>query len=107
MPIEFHRDGPWHLPEGWVWARLGDIAQVNPSTPFDDLPAEPEIPFLPMAAMAQETGMVDLSQRRPVAQLIKGYTRFQTGCDHQLYSFRKASGASKEKEEWVRSLLLQ
>jgi type I restriction enzyme, S subunit len=79
MPIEFHREGPWDLPEGWVWARLGDVAQVNPSTPFADLPAELEIPFLPMAAMAEETGVVDLSQRRPVAQLMKGYTRFQTG----------------------------
>ncbi|MCC6888442.1 MAG: hypothetical protein IT536_07920 [Hyphomicrobiales bacterium] len=79
MSIEFHRDGPWGVPEGWVWARLGNVAQVNPHTPFDDLPSELEIPFLPMAAMAEETGMVDLSQRRSVAQLMKGYTRFQTG----------------------------
>jgi type I restriction enzyme S subunit len=27
MPIEFHRDGPWELPEGWVWARLGDVCR--------------------------------------------------------------------------------
>ena len=27
MPIEFHRDGPWGLPEGWVWARLADVCQ--------------------------------------------------------------------------------
>lgn len=27
MPIEFHRDGPWELPEGWVWARLGDLCE--------------------------------------------------------------------------------
>jgi Co/Zn/Cd efflux system component len=27
MAIEFHRDGPWELPEGWVWARLGDVCQ--------------------------------------------------------------------------------
>src|SRR5262249_33985704 len=26
MPIKFHRDGPWELPEGWVWARLGDVS---------------------------------------------------------------------------------
>ncbi len=50
MPIEFHRDGPWELPEGWVWARLGDIvsprgekAQPDRSSPFrfvgmDDVP---------------------------------------------------------------------
>lgn len=27
MPIEFHRDGPWDLPEGWVWARLGQLGR--------------------------------------------------------------------------------
>jgi type I restriction enzyme, S subunit len=27
MPIEFHRDGPWELPDGWVWARLGDLGR--------------------------------------------------------------------------------
>jgi type I restriction enzyme S subunit len=27
MAIEFHRDGPWDLPEGWVWARLGDVSR--------------------------------------------------------------------------------
>lgn len=28
MAIEFHRDGPWELPEGWVWARAADFAYV-------------------------------------------------------------------------------
>ncbi len=28
MPIEFHRDGLWELPEGWVWARAGDFARI-------------------------------------------------------------------------------
>ncbi len=27
MPIESHRDGLWELPEGWVWARLGDVCK--------------------------------------------------------------------------------
>jgi type I restriction enzyme S subunit len=27
MAIEFHRDGPWALPEGWVWARLGQLGR--------------------------------------------------------------------------------
>jgi type I restriction enzyme S subunit len=77
MPIEFHRDGPWDLPEGWVWARLGDVAEINSGTSFDDLPDAEKIPFVPMAAMAEETGVVDFSQRRPVAELRKGFTRFQ------------------------------
>jgi type I restriction enzyme, S subunit len=27
LELEFHRDGPWDLPKGWVWARLGDVAR--------------------------------------------------------------------------------
>lgn len=27
MPIEFHRDGPWEVPTGWAWARLGDVSR--------------------------------------------------------------------------------
>ncbi len=79
MPIEFHRDGPWELPEGWVWARLGEVCQVNQSPSFDELPADLEIPFVPMAAVAEETGIIDLSQRRCVSELRSGYTRFRSG----------------------------
>jgi type I restriction enzyme, S subunit len=27
MPIDFHHDGLWELPEGWVWTRLNDICK--------------------------------------------------------------------------------
>ena len=27
MSIEFHREGPWILPDGWVWVRLGDVSR--------------------------------------------------------------------------------
>jgi type I restriction enzyme S subunit len=51
MPIEFHRDGPWELPEGWVWATLRDLASLRgekappnsasefPFVGMDDVPA--------------------------------------------------------------------
>src|SRR5580704_11047947 len=40
MPIELHRDGPWDVPEGWVWAHLGAFlknggATVDPSRRSD------------------------------------------------------------------------
>jgi type I restriction enzyme S subunit len=39
MPIDFHRDGPWDLPDGWVWARLGDVSceagRVDPARQMD------------------------------------------------------------------------
>jgi type I restriction enzyme, S subunit len=79
MPIEFHRDGPWEVPEGWVWSRLGDVCKVNESPSFDNLPDNLEIPFVPMSAVAEEIGRVDLSQRRRVSELRSGYTRFHSG----------------------------
>ncbi|MGH7246796.1 MAG: restriction endonuclease subunit S, partial [Pseudomonadota bacterium] len=79
MPIEYHRYGPWELPDGWVWVRLGDACEINRPPSFDDLPSDLEIPFVPMAAVAEETGVVDFSQRKRVSQLRNGYTRFQSG----------------------------
>ena len=29
MAIEFRRDGPWELPEGWVWTRAGDVLPLE------------------------------------------------------------------------------
>ena len=79
MSIEFHRDGPWELRDGWVWVRLGDACQINQSPSFNDLPDNLEIPFVPMAAVAEETGIVDFSQRKRVSELRSGYTRFRSG----------------------------
>jgi type I restriction enzyme S subunit len=79
MPIEFRRDGSWELPAGWVWARLGDVCQINQPPSFDNLRDDLEIPFVPMSAVAEENGRVDLSQRRRVSELRSGYTRFQSG----------------------------
>ena len=52
MAIEFHRDGPWELPEGWVWVALrhlvvprGEKAPPDRHSPFafigmDDVPSD-------------------------------------------------------------------
>ena len=38
MPIEVHREGPWDVPEGWVWARLGDLGSwTSGGTPKTDV----------------------------------------------------------------------
>lgn len=51
MSIEFHRDGPWEIPEGWVWVALrnlvtlrGEKAPPDKNSPFafigmDDVPS--------------------------------------------------------------------
>jgi type I restriction enzyme S subunit len=38
-----------------------------------------QVPFIPMAAVAEETGAVDLSARRSVGDVFKGYVRFMEG----------------------------
>lgn len=64
------------LPDGWAWASLKQVAELNPSiTP----PAVGEVPFLPMAAVGAETGRVDASERRDVAKVKTGFTRFAAG----------------------------
>ena len=78
---EIPRNGAarWDLPNGWVWSPLAGVAAINPPTDFDSLPDEAEIPFIPMAAVAAETGTIDASLRRPVAAVRKGYVRFCEG----------------------------
>ena len=42
------------LPEGWCWAKLGEVAAANPPTSFDSIEPDSEMPFIPMAAVAEE-----------------------------------------------------
>jgi type I restriction enzyme, S subunit len=67
------------LPQGWCSSTLDDVASINPATAFDGLADNGEIPFVTMAAVAEETGILDVSRRRPVAEVRKGYVRFSEG----------------------------
>jgi hypothetical protein len=73
--------GQWDLPSSWVWSSLGEVAAINPHTDLNGLPDDAEIPFVPMAAVAEKTGVIDTSRRRPVAAVRKGYVRF---CQHDV-----------------------
>jgi type I restriction enzyme S subunit len=77
--LDHGADGPWALPSGWCWTRMDTVAAVNPSTNFETLDPTTEIPFIPMAAVAEETGKIDLSARRPLHKVAKGYVRFIEG----------------------------
>lgn len=72
-------DGPWTLPDGWSWTRIDRISAVNPWTNFEALDSASDIPFVPMAAVAEESGKIDLSARRPLRDVAKGYVRFMEG----------------------------
>ena len=67
------------LPHGWVSATLSDVAEINPATDFGHLASDAELPFIPMAAVAEESGAIDISRWRQVDAVRKGYVRFREG----------------------------
>jgi type I restriction enzyme S subunit len=67
------------LPEGWCWAKLGEVAAANPPTSFDSIEPDSEMPFIPMAAVTEETGVINISGRRLAREVAKGYMRFMEG----------------------------
>lgn len=69
---------PWELPDGWRWERLQDVAEVNPRTELNLSDDEP-MTFVPMAAVSEETGVIDVTQTRKAADVAKGFTRFREG----------------------------
>lgn len=72
-------EGPWDLPEGWRWERLEAVAPVNPRRRFDELPADAKVAFVPMAAVTELTGEIDLSEERTVGAVSSGFSRFASG----------------------------
>jgi type I restriction enzyme S subunit len=72
-------EGPWALPEGWRWERIETIAPVNPRRVRDGLADETEVAFVPMASVQAGTGGIDVTTRRAVGSVRKGFTRFGPG----------------------------
>jgi type I restriction enzyme S subunit len=68
---------PWSLPRDWNWERIDDVAPVNPKRALNGTSDEVFVPFVPMAAVAEESGKIDVSERRTAVAVRKGYTRFQ------------------------------
>ena len=68
------------LPEGWRWAALGEVCEINPRRPRD-LPATPDelVTFIPMSAVDEGAGAVTQPQERPLAEVTRGYTYMEDG----------------------------
>ena len=64
------------LPKGWAWAKLEEIAEINPKY-NGDLRDEMEVTFVPMRAVEELTGHVDLSISRKLSEVKKGYVPFE------------------------------
>lgn len=76
---KFDAEGHWPLPDGWVWTRVGRAAEVNPKTTLDTIEPDEEIPFVPMAAVSEEAGAIDISHTRCARDVTNGYVRFRQG----------------------------
>ena len=65
------------LPGTWVLAPLSDIAEINPRS-FCPVPNAVDKPvhFVPMSAVTEEFRGIDVSARRPLGDVQKGYTSF-------------------------------
>jgi type I restriction enzyme S subunit len=61
-------------------APIAELAEINPGMPAALRIGDGErlVPFLPMAAVS-EAGCASYDQRRPVGELLKGYTYFERG----------------------------
>ncbi len=63
------------LPEGWIWVRLGGIAEINPKHPpniADDLP----VSFVPMPYLDEKSWKLKKREIRIYKEVKKGYTHF-------------------------------
>lgn len=72
-------DGLREMPSGWTYTQIGAVAPVNPSTTFEGLEDEAEVVFVPMAAVSEESGAIDITGRRTVREVSKGFVRFRGG----------------------------
>lgn len=68
---------PEKLPKSWVMAPISHIADVNLRS-FCPLPSAVDelVHFVPMSAVEAEFGGINVSQKRPLGEVQKGYTSF-------------------------------
>lgn len=76
---ESAQDGPYELPEGWVWTPLGDVCAINPRHEKGVVPNETPVSFVPMAAVDHQDGIISESSARPYGEVRKGFTHFIEG----------------------------
>ena len=64
------------LPQGWVWARLIDIAQINPRNETDD---DIDASFVPMPLVSDRVDGAHETETRRWGDIRSGYTHFADG----------------------------
>jgi type I restriction enzyme, S subunit len=66
------------LPGSWSLVSLDDVAEVGARTDVPAIDDDELVSFVPMAAVAEETGVLQL-ETRSYGNVAKGYTRFLEG----------------------------
>jgi len=65
------------LLQGWRWARLGDVCEINPSRKDKtNFPDEMPVTFAPMSSIDETTGSLFAPIEKPFGEVRKGYTWF-------------------------------
>ena len=68
------------LPQGWKWAKLGDVCMVNPRRPTGfNWDPHTKTTFVPMPSVDGQTGAITQPQERIFAEVSRGYTYFEEG----------------------------
>jgi type I restriction enzyme S subunit len=67
------------LPDGWVWARLGEVASINPRRPRLTWGEDEPTTFVPMTAVDEQLGTITRPEVRPFGTISRGYTYFEEG----------------------------
>ena len=67
------------LPRIWAVAAIGNVAVMSPKSNAEDVSYDETVHFVPMAAVSENFGGIDISQLRPFAEVRKGYTSFAEG----------------------------
>jgi type I restriction enzyme S subunit len=68
---------PYEVPENWVWVKLGEVANINPTKPKLLYEADFICSFLSMSNVDPEKGEIIRLEKRPFIKVKKGYTYFQ------------------------------
>ena len=70
--------GPYELPKGWRWVKLGEVCEINPSKKeITSISNDLEVSFIPMDAVDERKGEIVNSEIRKIKEVRKGYTYFK------------------------------
>ncbi len=67
------------LPNGWTRVSLANIAEINPKLPFDGVPDDLEVSFLPMKHVEERSNTIHLVETRKFASVKKGFVPMTDG----------------------------